>query len=269
MAGRPLAATVAIQTGNLFVSVTIAIPARLGSQRLPRKVLADLNGHPLLWHVWAAACRCPSADEVVIVADGDEVLKAAESWGALCVPSDRACRSGTARIASVLPQLRGDFVINLQADEPLMPPAVLEQLIEHWQGTGGPIVTPVHALQDVRQLDDPNLVKVVRANDGTALYFSRAAIPHVRDGSPQRWLGCGLFWGHIGVYGFSRAWLEAFDALPDSPLEDAECLEQLRWLDAGTTIRAVVTDYQPAAVDTQEDLDAVRALLAERCEARQ
>lgn len=243
------------------MSISVVIPARLGSTRLPRKVLLDIGGKPMLRHVWERASAMTLATEVCIATDSDEVAVAAQSWGAQVAMTSPDCASGTERIASLLATLKGDFILNVQGDEPFIPPALLDALVAAWQETGADIVTPVYRITDVQALADPNRVKVVRAGDGRALYFSRSTVPHIRGRPPEHWAESGLHWAHIGVYGYTRPVLEAHAQLSPSALEEAEKLEQLRFLDHGYRIQTVESAYHPLGVDTQEDLERARATI--------
>ncbi|GHB92427.1 3-deoxy-manno-octulosonate cytidylyltransferase [Cerasicoccus arenae] len=242
--------------------VSVVIPARLESSRLPGKVLLDLSGKPLLQHVWERAQEMSCADEVVIATDSPEVLERATAWGAQAVMTPRECPNGTSRAACLLPDLVGDFIINLQGDEPFMKPELLDSLVEAWRTGGGDVVTAVRPIDSEADLFNPNLVKVARGRDGQALLFSRAAIPFVRDCPPSDWLSRQRYWAHIGVYGFSREALTRYPALEATELETAEKLEQLRFLEHGLAISVVETAYRPIGVDTQEDLEHAREILA-------
>jgi 3-deoxy-manno-octulosonate cytidylyltransferase (CMP-KDO synthetase) len=242
--------------------VSVVIPARLASTRLPRKVLLDLGGRPVLRHVWERVARMRRASEIIIAVDSDEVAAAAAEWGAQWVMTSPACRNGTERIASILDGLRGEFILNVQGDEPFIEPALLDSLVDRFAQTGGEVVTPVFRLRDEAALANPALVKVVRTADGRALYFSRSPLPHRRGVPPAQWAAQGEYWGHLGVYGYSRAALARYPALPESALEAAEALEQLRFLEAGWKIQTVETDYHAVAIDTPADLELARALLA-------
>lgn len=243
------------------MTITAVIPARLGSTRLPGKVLADIQGRPLIWHVWNRVRQAERIAEVFVATDAEEVRAAVEGWGGRVVMTSPDCRSGTHRIASVLDQFAGEFLLNVQGDEPMIEPTMLDSLVECWQRTRAPLVTPVYRLQTVAQLQDPNLVKVVRAGNGTAIYFSRSAVPYVRDVPLDRWLESHRFWGHVGVYGYAREVLAGYDQLPPSGLEETERLEQLRFLEAGLSFQTVETVYHPVAVDTLEDLERVRRIM--------
>lgn len=238
------------------------IPARLSSTRLPRKVLADVQGKPLIWHVWNRVSQAQVFDSVYVATDSEEVRQAVEGWGGTALMTSPACRSGTERIASLIDTLSADLIVNVQGDEPLVSPHMLRALVEDWEQSPSDLITPVFPIESFDELIKSSVVKVVRAADGTALYFSRSAIPYVRDLPQERWLERHQFWGHIGVYGYRHDVLAAYPSLPVSGLEQVEQLEQLRFLEAGYRFTTVVTDYRPVAVDVAADLEAVRRLLA-------
>ncbi|MDR2664153.1 MAG: 3-deoxy-manno-octulosonate cytidylyltransferase [Puniceicoccales bacterium] len=242
---------------------SLAIPARYGSHRLPGKVLADLGGKPVLRYVWEAALAVRGADEVLVLSESELVLRAVESWGGRCLLTAESCSTGTERIASVLDRLSGDCIVNLQADEPFLEPATVEALMERALGDEPyDLLTPVYALRNGADLDDPSVVKVVRGHGGEALYFSRCPIPFVRDCPRDRWLEQNLHWGHMGVYLYRRSTLERLHSLPGSPLAGAESLEQLRFLQAGLRIGTVTVGHWALAIDTAADLARARQILA-------
>jgi 3-deoxy-manno-octulosonate cytidylyltransferase (CMP-KDO synthetase) len=243
------------------MNVSVVIPARLASTRLPRKVLADLGGKPVLRHVWERVARMRKATEILVATDSEEVARAVAGWGGQFVMTSPDCRSGTERIASILDGLKGQFILNVQGDEPFIDPALLDALVERFTATGGDVVTPVYPIKDCKTLMSPTVVKVVRGANGRAWYFSRSPIPHIRGVPPEEWPARGLHFGHLGVYGYARAKLAAYATLPESPLESIEALEQLRFLEAGWRIQTVETDYHAVAIDTPEDLTRARALL--------
>lgn len=243
------------------MSAIAVIPARLASTRFPRKVLADLHGRPLLWHVWRRTCQASSFSAVHVATDSLEVKEAVESWGGSALLTSPECRSGTERIASLLPCLEAELIVNVQGDEPLLDPAMLDLLVDAGLQPQVELVTPVYQITEACDLSNPNIVKVARAADGRALYFSRSPIPHRRGLPLERWLEGGEYWGHVGVYGYRRLVLEGYTRLPASPLEASEKLEQLRFLEAGYTFHTIETGYRPVAVDTPEDLERVRRLL--------
>ena len=244
------------------MSAIVAIPARLGSTRFPRKVLADIHGRPMLWHVYQGVSSARSISDVWVLSDSEEVLDVASSWGARVLMTSPECPSGTARIASVLEELEGDVVVNVQGDEPLISGNVIDGLIEALEGDiQTAVATPVYAITDPQDITSPNVVKVARGSDGVALYFSRSPIPYVRDTEPSGWLSQASFWGHAGVYAFRRDVLVEYPWLPEGRLETAEKLEQLRLLEAGKRILTVEIDYHPRGVDIPSDLELVKRVL--------
>ena len=242
-------------------SVTLCIPARLASTRLPRKVLLDLGGKPVVQHVWERAKQARQADRVVLLTDSEEVAGVARGFGAEVMMTDPACPSGTARMASVIDRLPGDFFLNVQGDEPFIEPALLDGLISRWKETGCRLVTAVSRIASAERLLAASVVKVVRAEDGTALYFSRSPVPHLRGVDPAEWTARRDYWAHIGIYGYDRATLAAYPGLGATELEAAESLEQLRFLAHGMTFQTVVTGYHPVAIDTPADLEAARKMM--------
>jgi 3-deoxy-manno-octulosonate cytidylyltransferase (CMP-KDO synthetase) len=237
----------------------VVIPARLSSSRLPHKVLADIGGHPMLWHVYQRCLQASKVDEVHIATDAEEVAEAVQEWGGKVWMTDSSCASGTERIVSIIENFDCDIVVNVQGDLPLLEPDIINQLIDVFQKTVPPpdIVTPVCPIRDNKILD-PNLVKVTRRHDGYALYFSRHPIPYIRDVEKENGSKSHQFWGHIGLYGYRREVLCDYHLLPKSDLEEAEKLEQLRFLQAGKSIFTFVTQHYPLSVDTQTDLEQVR-----------
>ena len=238
----------------------VVIPARLASSRLPNKVLADINGHEMLWHVYHRCQQAAKVSEVHIATDAKEVAEAVQNWGGKVWMTDTQCVSGTERIVTLLEQLDGDIIVNVQGDQPLIEPTLIDQLIGIFEKTTPlpDIVTPICPIED-HKIFDPNLVKVTRQHDGYALYFSRHPIPYLRDVEMKNWSKFGPFFGHIGIYGYRRQVLEEYHSLPKSPLEEAEKLEQLRFMQAGKKILTFVTNHYPISVDTPADLEQVRA----------
>jgi len=243
------------------MTAIVAIPARLKSTRFPRKVLAEIQGRPMLWHVLQGVSQANSIDGICVLTDSKEVSDIVSHWGyrALMTPED--CPSGTARIATAINQLGADIVVNVQADEPLITGAVVDAVVHSLENHHSEVSTPVYPITDIQELTDSNVVKVVRAVDGRALYFSRSPIPHVRDVEKNEWVKSSDFWGHVGVYGFRRTVLENFKDLPEGKLEHVEKLEQLRMLEAGIDILTVSIDYRPHAVDVPTDLKEVESLM--------
>ena len=217
--------------------VSAVIPARLGSERLVRKPLAQIAGRPLIWHVWDRVRQSQRITNICVATDAEEIRSVVQSWGGTVLMTSPTCESGSERVASVLEAIEGDLVLNVQGDEPLIDPSMLDALVDTWLAAPCDIITPAYRITDVETLRDPNVVKVVKGDDGRALYFSRSPIPHVRDVPMERWLEHQAFWGHVGVYGFRREVLASYRRLPESALEAAEKLEQLRFVAAGLTSR--------------------------------
>ena len=244
------------------MSAIVAIPARLKSTRFPRKVLADIQGRPMLWHVLQGVSTAERIDGVVVLTDSQEVVEAASSWGVTVLMTPEECPSGTARIASAIGQLDADIVVNVQADEPLITGTVVDAVVGALEDGEAEVATPVYRLTTAQEVADSNVVKVVRGADGRALYFSRSPIPHIRDVEQIDWLNHLSFWGHVGVYGYRRSVLYEYMELPEGLLESAEKLEQLRLVEAGKQIITVEIDYRPHAVDVPADLEVVKGILA-------
>ena len=243
------------------MSAIVAIPARLESTRFPRKVLADLHGKPMLQHVYDGVSGARCIDQVWVMTDSQEVMQVASSWGGkvLMTPSD--CPTGTDRIAWAAGSLDADIVVNVQADEPLITGAVVDAIVEGLEAGDADVATPIYPIITLDELTNPNVVKVVRAPNGRALYFSRSPVPHVRDLPQSQWLSVASFWGHVGVYAYRRSVLLEYAQLPQGDLEQVEKLEQLRLLEAGKKIVAVPIDYRPHAVDVPADLEEVKELM--------
>lgn len=244
----------------------VVIPARLKSTRLPEKLLRPIAGKPLIAWTHAAALRAGAVD-VVVATDAPEIAEACTAFGAQVQMTDAAHQSGTDRINEVA-RARGwapqDLVVNLQGDEPLMPPDFVGRAARLLgEDAEADIATLAHPLHTREEWLNPSFVKLVRSTRGHALYFSRAPIPWKREGtSPESPLPAGLAYRHIGLYAYRVGALARFAALPPSPLEQCESLEQLRALEAGMRIAVgIVHEPPPRGVDTEEDLAAVRALL--------
>ncbi len=243
------------------MSAIVAIPARLKSTRFPRKVLADINGKPMLWHVCQGVAKAEQVSAVWVLTDSSEVYEAASSWGMKAMMTAEECPSGTARIASVIDVIDADIVVNVQADEPLISGSVVDGVVAALEDSDAVVATPVYSINNIADVTSPNVVKVARASDGRALYFSRSPIPYVRDFEVKDWLDQAPYWGHVGVYAYRRQVLIDYLHLPEGQMERAEKLEQLRLLEAGRDILTVEIDYRPHGVDVPSDLDLVKGLL--------
>jgi 3-deoxy-manno-octulosonate cytidylyltransferase (CMP-KDO synthetase) len=233
------------------------IPARLASTRLPRKVLRELCGQPLLAWVVGAALRCPQLDEIVVAADSDEVaqLCASRQWRCLLTLPDLP--SGSDRLFAVAREIPADIYVNIQADEPLLQPAHIEALLAPF-ARSEVAVTTLKVRCPVSSIADRNVVKVVTAADGRALYFSRATIPYDRDNTGA------TPWKHLGLYAYRKEALARFAALSPSRLEQTERLEQLRLLENGLDIHVAESPADTIGVDTEDDLLKVEGLLQQQ-----
>jgi 3-deoxy-manno-octulosonate cytidylyltransferase (CMP-KDO synthetase) len=226
------------------------IPARYHSSRFPGKALADINGKPMFYHVFQRAAQCSLLKTIVLATDDDRILAAAKSLAVPVLMTDRAHPSGTDRVleAAEMMQVPADSVIvNIQGDEPLLAPDMLYALLEPFSGAHVQATTLAKQIE-VEEAQNPDLVKVVMAIDGRALYFSRAPIPFDRDGRG------GDYFGHIGLYAFRMDILRRFQQLGKSRLESTESLEQLRLIENNIEIQVVVTEHDSHGVDRPEDL---------------
>ena len=234
------------------------IPARLESTRLPRKVLREIAGRTMLAHVYEAARASPLLAEVLVATDSEEVfdLCFAKGWSARMTSS--AQRSGTERVHEVAGAVFADVYVNVQGDEPLARPEHIAALLAPFADPAVQVTT-LKTSAAAADVQNPNAVKVVTDASGRALYFSRAAIPHDRDAA-----GTVRYYKHLGFYAYRKAALDRFAALPESSLERAERLEQLRFLENGIPIHVTETPYDTIGVDTEEDLRRVEELLRSR-----
>ena len=234
----------------------VVIPARLGAMRLPRKPLRLLSGLPLIVRVWQRISQMNVADAVVVATDDESVASAVRQAGAECVMTSDKHTSGTERVSEVAaqPRFQGySTIVNVQGDEPFIGPEAVRGAAQIVSSGRFPLGTAAsRASKEI--LDTPSLVKVVVADDGRAMYFSRAHIPYLRDQADRAKLAERTL-QHIGVYAYSREALREWVSLPPHPLEEIERLEQLRPLAAGLPIGVAVTNEAPASgIDTEEDL---------------
>ena len=261
----------------------IAVPARLDSLRLPRKVLIDIAGETMLKRVLD---RCKLVNEscaVVLCTDSKEIKNQAAEWGVKVLMTSEKCTSGTDRISSVINELlsiawgvkyktidkidhdilQKTVIINVQADQPFISPELISDIYKGFKNYNlkHDILTPIYLLRD-KDIQDPNLVKVVVASNGDALYFSRSAIPHIRGRPPSSWSSHAKYYGHIGIYGFRANVLACWSEIPSSRLEELERLEQLRFLDSGFGIKTLLANEEVSSIDTFDDLKEVTAKIS-------
>ena len=232
-----------------------AIPARYGSTRLPGKPLAELAGKPLIEHAYRRASAVEALSKVVVLTDDDRIAAEVRSFGGEVEMTPPGLATGTDRIAHAARHWPVDAVINIQGDW-LIDPSAITLLARHMADHPDEAMATLAVPAEPEEVDNPNMVKVVTDGRGYALYFSRAAIPHHRDGSGAR------RWKHLGIYGYRVDTLTRLAELPKSKLESSESLEQLRALEAGIPIRVLTTTAEADGVDTPEDLARVASSLA-------
>jgi 3-deoxy-manno-octulosonate cytidylyltransferase (CMP-KDO synthetase) len=235
------------------------IPARYGSKRFPGKPLADILGKPMILHVYQRARRCPQLSSVFLATDDERIRLVAQKWDIPVVMTRTNHPSGTDRVMEAAAKLKlpaDSVVVNIQGDEPALQPAMLTQLVRPFSAADVHATTLARAIK-ATEVGNPDLVKVVFAGDGRALYFSRSPIPH--QGQDQK----NHFYGHIGIYAFRMKVLKKFVTLAQGHLEITERLEQLRLLENNIAIHIVVTDHHTCGVDRPEDIETVSEIISE------
>ncbi|MCK4851638.1 MAG: 3-deoxy-manno-octulosonate cytidylyltransferase [Candidatus Omnitrophica bacterium] len=251
--------------------IIAVIPARWHSTRFKGKVLADINGKPMVQHVWERVKRAHEIDEIIVAVDKEKVFNAVESFGGKAVYTSPEQPSGTDRLAEVVNAMDADVIVNVQADEPLVHPLMIDELAQAFElDRNVHMATVIKRIHRKEDITDPNVVKVVVDRKGYALYFSRSPIPYLcRDRSNESDYSAdaedvsGRYFKHIGLYSYSKDFLFTYTNLPKAMLEEEEKLEQLRALEHGYKIKTIETVYDTIGVDTPEDLEKVRALLKE------
>ncbi|MDM5122156.1 3-deoxy-manno-octulosonate cytidylyltransferase [Aeromonas rivipollensis] len=248
------------------MSFVVVIPARYASTRLPGKPLADIHGKPMVQHVVEKALQS-GADRVIVATDDERVQQALQTTGVEVCMTSQDHQSGTERLAEVCRHYgfaADTIVVNVQGDEPLIPPAIIRQVADNLAAATAPMATLSVPIVDAEEAFNPNAVKVVTDKDGYALYFSRASIPWDRDRFAQSREQIGSHYQrHIGIYAYRAGFIQRYVDWAPSALEQVEALEQLRVLWYGEKIHvAQALEAPPVGVDTQQDLDKVRALLA-------
>lgn len=235
------------------------IPARWGSTRFEGKVLAKINGKPMIEHVWRRARQSRLLTDVIIACDDQRIVKAAEKFGAKAILTAQNHASGTDRIAEVAADITAEIIVNIQGDEPLIEHSIIDDLVTVLSNDPDCVMaTTIKLIRTNEELDNPNVVKAVIDLNGNALYFSRSVIPYDRD---KTGISKIKYYKHLGIYAYRKNFLLKFKDMPKSRLEQAEQLEQLRALEAGVKIRTVVTNIETVGVDTPEDLARVEKLL--------
>ncbi len=243
------------------MKVVCIIPARYASTRFPGKALSDLLGKPMIQHVYERVLKAGTVSVAAVATDDKRIVAAVESFGGRAIMTAASHRSGTDRIAeavSILDIDESDIVVNIQGDQPLFEPSLIDAVAKPLLDDPAiPMSTLIYKIVREEEITHPNAVKVVFDRDHFALYFSRSTIPYVRD----RGTKASYYYKHHGIYAYRRAFLKEFTELPEGILEKMEALEQLRALEHGYKIKVVETLYDSVEVDTREELERVRRLL--------
>lgn len=236
----------------------IIIPARYGSSRLEGKPLIEVKNKPIIQWVFEKAVKATLADRIIIATDNQEIFNVSTMFGAEVEMTSNLHNSGSDRIAEVVerhPEF--SYIVNLQGDEPLITPESIDKVIEGVKfDPTSDVSTLIRELTDQEEINNPNCVKCVCDNQGYALYFSRSKIPYDRSDSQTR------FYGHLGIYGYKRESLIKMTQLPQTPLEIAESLEQLRALQHGMRIKTSIVTFIPVGIDTKDDLEKFEKIIA-------
>jgi 3-deoxy-manno-octulosonate cytidylyltransferase (CMP-KDO synthetase) len=265
------------------------IPARYASSRFPAKPLIEIGGKSMIQRVYEQAKKAESLSRVIVATDDDRIFKHVESFGGEVMMTSKNHQSGTDRCAevlgfvnteSVLNDLEShknnasfafkpkrekttfDAVINIQGDEPFINPAQINQVAEILRGGNFGIATLAKSIDNQELIHDSNVVKVIFSAEGRALYFSRSPIPFLRNIPKNEWHLSGAFYKHLGLYGYRSSVLRSIAQLPVGTLEKMESLEQLRWLEADFKIGIGITDLESVGIDTPEDLEKIKHLIA-------
>ncbi len=233
------------------------IPARFGSTRFPKKVIADLNGKPIIQHIWENCKKAKMLDDLVIATDNDEVMEVIKSFGGKAVFTSPDHMTGTDRIAEVVNAIDVNVIVNIQGDEPLIQAEMVDSLVrtilDHKNIS---MASLMKKMENLDEINNPNVVKVIVDKNGFAIYFSRSPIPYPRLKEEAK-----LYYKHLGIYAYTKDFLYEYTNLPKSYLEKCESLEQLRVLENGYKIKMVETKFDTIGVDTPDDLEKVKSRL--------
>ena len=233
------------------------IPARYAATRFEGKVLATLYGKPVIQHVWEKAKKAHTLDELIVATDDERIIKAVGSFGGKATLTAKEHPSGTDRLREVVNPLDVNIVVNIQADEPLLHPSMIDELVTALQQDKEIVMaTLMKKIDNTEEINNPNVVKVVVDKDNFALYFSRATIPY------HKQVDARCYYKHIGLYSYTKDFLFTFVNMPRSFLEKTEELEQLRALENGYKIKVLETSYNTVGIDTPEDLQKAEQILS-------
>ena len=249
--------------------ILAVIPARLDSTRLPKKVLLEINGKSIIQHVIDRCLEIFDSKKIVVLSDNKNVIENLKKYPIKTLLTSKECKSGSERISNAMDEildysqttLDNTGIINIQADQPLIDSQIIRKIyLSLLNSKNVNVVTPVYRLSQ-KNLINPNVVKVIRRGDGNAIYFSRSAIPYLRDCHSSDWSKKFDYWGHVGIYGYKATILKEWNNFPKSDLESAEKLEQLRLIEAGITIKTIEIQEDCISVDTKEDYEKVKRIL--------
>ncbi len=235
------------------------IPSRFASSRFPGKPLIDLAGKSMIQRVYEQACKAKSLSKVIVATDDQKIFNHVTSFGGNVMMTSNLHQSGTDRCNEVVEKLNEkiDAVINIQGDEPFIHPDQIDLLAKCFEDKNTELATLVNSTNDSGLIQNPNRIKVVLDKNDTALYFSRAAIPHMKSVDTKEWTSLGKYYLHIGIYGYQADILKVITKLPVSFLEERESLEQLRWLENGYRIKVAQTKFESYSIDSPEDVNNV------------
>lgn len=229
------------------------IPSRYASTRFPGKPLIDIGGKTMIERVVKQASKSKMLSKVIVATDDERILQTVQGFGGSALMTSTAHTNGTERCAEVARKEPADYYINIQGDEPFIDPSQIDALCKQLDGTKQ-LATLIKKIEDPAQLDDPHVMKVLADINGIALYFSRACVPYVRDFPKDEWLARHTFYKHIGIYAYRSDVLQDIVLLPKGLLEQAESLEQLRWIAHGYKVHVTETPVETVGIDTPEDV---------------
>ena len=246
------------------MNIVCIIPARFESSRFPGKPLAKIAGIPMIRWVYNRSSAVSVFKKVIVATDDRRIADTVKGFGGECIMTRTDLKSGTDRVAFVAKEMDADIIVNVQGDEPLVAPALLEDFCRPYAEQEVVMTTPVKLIKNSDELMDPNLVRVTLDRYGNALYFSRSQIPYIRDIADKKlWFKHARLYRHIGLYSYRKDFLIHLASLPQGELERLEQLEQLRVLEHGYKIRTVLTDYISMSVDTPSDLEMIEKFIKE------
>lgn len=238
-----------------MIKIVGIIPSRYESTRFPAKPLVDIAGKSMIQRVYEQASKAELLSDVIVATDDARIFDHVKGFGGKVIMTSTEHQTGTDRCAEVLSNLENvDAVINIQGDEPFIEPEQIDQLAALFENPETQIATLVKRIYDAEDLFSNTVIKVVKTEDDKAIYFSRTAIPHLKGVDTNEWLHHATFYKHIGIYAYRSEVLKKLSFLPQTQLEKAESLEQLRWLENGYSIQLAETEHESNSVDTPEDL---------------